>query len=855
MRKLSVNLFILLFLLLFLPPLPSWSEPERHTFGLWDYVSGALVPDNYVNPYHRVMSQGTLIVDTTVHIERARVAGEPAHWAYQLREVLSFEAPPWAREFMVLFDRDPDMHQRTFPGLYLRPDRPFVGGGWRFDGNGTTGVEPGWMGAMERHAHPQAAYRSEDNGQRAPRLYVYVGEDMDPAPAGRAWHVAMGHRSVQPHTDLEHAASFDDIKGRLRVWVRGDYSPPPLALKFLHRADEYDNRTGFFDDTPRTPNGNNPGTTYGEARRWVLYGAARELLDELGLRGHLPVVVRTSMSDLTHFGQMRGNAGGAARAVGARHLPGRLGVQSLVQSPLRSERMEILPVVLARESGTLPSLLSNGTRHPLGATSFPALSSSAEGGPFPPRAIGSPMLLEVFDDLSPQANFSWNLNRPDPTLSSSGGRGFWHEAKRQLAIALLGSERFAMGERGYITAYNPPRHVNDIPDIFNNPEEWLDPGQPVHFYGPHVVTSPYNPWRNAAEPGTRMQTWRGRMLAWAASCDEQGCWNSAKDSGGVLAWAPSLGRGPVGIARDMLKDSGLGDDFRSFQDRRLPRHWFDPTRSGHGIDMRRVEFPNGAMTHFVHFYTYNHSGEPEWFMAIGDVNDEQVFSAALEYYTYDPNRNPQQQANPARQGWITMDLDPPLDHPTCREARAYNEAISSEGIIFAVVDWELDGETGSWCMQPLRFGDLPGMANDVTGSWMAADDNDGGWGLSILHRNYGPSPILFSVIYYYDASGNPVWASGSAGAGRDLPFDSITQGVEVELIHINGFCRTCSPSSLDILPAGHLRLRIGEPDFGTNTSNWIESLHVENLGSGAGSWSRQNVGIKLLSSPNPSMDP
>ena len=828
--------------------------------GSTELVWGNTAPDDYVNPYQRILSQGSVIAEVDVHIEKKRRAVYPFEWFYQLRNVLSFDAPPWAREFMVVFEPSEEMNIGPHPGLYLRPGRPFVETETPFKGYGSPldGLPDGWMGAMERHAHPQSAYRSETFAlnfmEPQHPLFIFVDEHMDPPVSGQSWHVAIGHRSIAPHNNFGDFLRFDDIIGRVRVYARAASEPVPLAFQFFFTREEIDDRTGFFDDTPRTPTGNNPGTTLGEARRWVLYGAAEELLDELDFRGHLPVPVRAVFQRQSEWPRVASGPSSTRRLYGSRHLPGRLANEGIVMSAGRIDRADLLAVVLNRESGTSPSMLSSGAREWM-VDQWPVQNVRlAPDNQFPPKTLDGPASVTVFDDTSSGASFSWNLDRPGSSSSAGPGRSLWLETKQALAHSIGHRRAGPMHNLSYAMSFEPPRHFNDNPDVFSDPDGWFQNPEQFQFYGPHAVNSAFNPWRDTDAPGVRMRLIGTSLDAGNGLCDDDGCWSDVPNRGGLFGNPILAFNSPPGIARDMLADMGLADDFRAFRDRRLPRHWFDPTRSGHGIDFRRVEFADGGMAHFAHFYTYDQDGNPEWFMAIGEMEGD-TFSAALEYYTFDENRDPPQQASPARQGMLTMDFDPPLDHPTCKDARNVGDAFSSEGVIFAVVDWELDGETGSWCMQPLRFGDTPGMPEDVTGSWLASDSSDVGWGFSLLHRNYGPRPIINAVLYYYDAQGNPVWSSGVIGGGYDLPFRSVMDGIEMEMLHIDGFCRTCEPTTLGLNTAGHMRIRLDRPTFGDDSGNWIESLDVENLGPAGGRWQRSNIGVSLLSSPNPSMDP
>jgi hypothetical protein len=308
----------------------------------------------------------------------------------------------------------------------------------------------------------------------------------------------------------------------------------------------------------------------------------------------------------------------------------------------------------------------------------------------------------------------------------------------------------------------------------------------------------------------------------------------------------------VGIARDIMLDVGYARGTWSIQDRRLPRHWYDPERSGHGIDFRRVESEDGSMRHFLHFYTYDQEGQPQWYIANATLSEDMVFESSLDLVTWNDQRSPAAQIDPSRSGEIRLDLDPPIDHPACADRRGYDPA-GNEKWLFAVLDFNLPDGSGTWCLEPLRFGREPAFPQEGSGSWYAADPADSGWGLSVMTRNYGPRPIINTVVYYYDEAGEPTWAIGVAGADYMLPYGSVGDGVEIDMLHVNGFCRTCEPTSTEMLPAGTLRLRINEQSFEPSSGNQIMLLDVADHGEVGGRWLRENIGIRLLSSPHPNM--
>jgi hypothetical protein len=258
------------------------------------------------------------------------------------------------------------------------------------------------------------------------------------------------------------------------------------------------------------------------------------------------------------------------------------------------------------------------------------------------------------------------------------------------------------------------------------------------------------------------------------------------------------------------------------------------------------------MRHFLHFYTYDEAGNPEWYLATDVLNDRMEFEANLDYVTWEEDRSPRAQADPSRSGTIRLDLDPAIDHPACADRREYDPH-GNEDWLFAVLEFDLPDGSGTWCLEPLEFGREPAFPQEGSGSWYAADPADSGWGLSVMTRNFGPRPIISSVVYYYDAAGDPTWAIGTAGANYSLPYGAVGSGVDIDLQHVEGFCRTCEPVATETRPAGTLQLQINSQQAGANPNNQIMLLDVSDQGPVGGNWYREDVDIKLLSSPHPQM--
>ena len=792
-----------------------------------DPVAG-LVPQDFVAPVVHVREVGHLFHEMKVEIE-------PREGHERLIQALAFEAPKWARMMLVEFEPDETIDDPAPPGLFLSPDRPFVEGefelreGFNWD-----------LSLLQRHVFAQSAYRSENRFEGSIPQYVLVTRDMDPAPAGRKWHVAIGQME-------------DDgpVAGTLKVWFSGSSYRAPLAFEFYYDAEEKENEVGYFDPTPREPNGDNPAATMGEAMRWAVFRAAEDLLEELDFDGMFPIrVLLTTHDDNSRpAGSASSNAGSF---VDPKHLtPGRVRARPAA-SPAK-EGSEVLGFHVfplpawEREVGTDACRVATG-RGPRGRCRTEALFDR-------PGEVGSTngfvRLLRDFE-LDDGTMWRWDKNFNDQTGRPNIINLIKHELMH--VIGFIAPEK----SQAYLTTFEPPRPLADAPVLANSHEEhfgtWSRTVTRKHHYGPIASPSARNPWRDTSEPGPRLQDDGGGAIyhLMPQDGDELAEWGEGEENSYMRARGRAATAEGVGIAREILADVGYARGTYAVQDRRLPRQWFDPAHSGHGIDFRRIERDDGSMVHFLHFYTYDADGNPEWYIAVGEVDDRMIFEAELDYVTYAADRSPPQQVDPARSGTVRIDLDPAIDDAVCADRRVLDES-GVEGWLVATFEFDLPDGSGNWCLEPVKFGRLPAFPEEGSGSWFASDPDDGGWGMSVLTRNWGPRPIINAVTYYYDSQGEPTWAWGVAGGDYTLPYGSLGEGVTIDMLHFHGFCRTCEPVGPESEPAGVLHLKINQQATDATAGNQVLLLDLNDRSPVGGQWLRENVGIKLLSSPHPDM--
>jgi hypothetical protein len=274
----------------------------------------------------------------------------------------------------------------------------------------------------------------------------------------------------------------------------------------------------------------------------------------------------------------------------------------------------------------------------------------------------------------------------------------------------------------------------------------------------------------------------------------------------------------------------------------VPSNWYDRTHAGHGFDFQlAARDPVLGDAYILVFYTYNASGQPEWYFAQGNLVDG-VFVAGIAsvgntllYSTYGSNLGfgqlkPTPQANPA--GLVTVDFNQASRSPACRNVDRSGQPM------LGVMSWTIGSDSDNWCVEPL----IPANRHaspDYNGHWYAPPDS--GWGMEVLdYDGNASSSTVFVLVYYPDANGLPTWAvaSGTLGNGN--------ANLQV-LARTNGYCRTCTPPATSTTnPIGTLTLSL-TPGAGTNRDTGTASFTINYPG--GGSFSRSNDPITQLSLP------
>lgn len=247
--------------------------------------------------------------------------------------------------------------------------------------------------------------------------------------------------------------------------------------------------------------------------------------------------------------------------------------------------------------------------------------------------------------------------------------------------------------------------------------------------------------------------------------------------------------------------------------------YFDPEHNGHGFDLQQV----GRRWVMV-FYSYDADANPEWMLGVLHVDEAGALSGTLDYFDYRADRFPRQA--PVRSaGTVRLDFG-----VTC----------GSTAVKQAEFSWDLNGESGTWCVQSLLDQESE-PESDFTGLWFAGED-DQGWGMSLDFTGSGPVATEVQILFYYDANGMPRWAFGSGDGGPESV---------IGLRNFRGYCRLCAPVALEPFEAGEVAHQLGVEDGKPQGTVDVDVAYAL----GDGRWEREQSPFVPLSDPKKGLVP
>lgn len=208
----------------------------------------------------------------------------------------------------------------------------------------------------------------------------------------------------------------------------------------------------------------------------------------------------------------------------------------------------------------------------------------------------------------------------------------------------------------------------------------------------------------------------------------------------------------------------------------LAGQWFNPARSGHGLDLHRATNGDGVQQLVLVWYTYDEAGAPTWFYAQGPLTDEgDVVSMDLRRFAWNGRSS-----SDTVVGHVTLTFE------------------GNESLQFA---WQLYGESGTEPMVPVvgnrACPQVNGQPANLTGLWF--NPAEGGYGYTVISRE----DVEVAGMYLYDVFGNPSWiyaVQEPFGAG------------DISMLSYAGFCPRCEFSPIEGAGVGTLSRTFEAPD-------------------------------------------
>ncbi len=236
----------------------------------------------------------------------------------------------------------------------------------------------------------------------------------------------------------------------------------------------------------------------------------------------------------------------------------------------------------------------------------------------------------------------------------------------------------------------------------------------------------------------------------------------------------------------------------------VPGMWYNPDRSGHGLDISFYESDEGEVVGVV-WYTYRQDGTPVWYLGAKRLSADRVENMLLYEYTWDGSRATAREAG---------ELDLLFVDPT--HARLDWVFSSGSALDIGTENIEL------LVAEP----DLP--ASNHSGHWFNPDEP--GWGMTVGNQG----PVEFVVLYFYDGDGRATWALGAA--------EWSPGEVEYRMLSYRGACPGCTHAPPSYHEVGRLWRNFADQTHGQ------VAFDLQLLEGLSGRFSR-NAEIRMLSKP------
>jgi hypothetical protein len=697
-----------------------------------------------------------------------------------------FDVPAGARRIVVTFEG----HDGADVDVMLRHAAPFPA-------SNLEGIAPSFDDFLN-YAH----YASVSPG--ASERIAISRANRIPVREGR-WHLLLVNFESQPASATLTVELGDTLPGA-----------PAIQMVYDDPSCPAGSRDFWFDGGARQNSPSNPGQTIGEQRRIAMERAAQLLANEL--RSDVPIRIAACWDDLG-----TGNAVTLAQA-GPRRV-------------LRSQKT--FPSNHTWYAGPAAMRLT-GAR---GCSAFPGL-------PCGEAEIGITFNTKIDTDEALGAN-RWQYVLTPQEFTGTFGPSFISVAMHEIAHGLgflglvnLRDQGGAIGAKfnGFGDAYSENLVIQQDDGSFLR---FLDASNAARAAA--LTSQTRLQWDEPEAVGSVLNLLRpNNVRLFAPPSLQPGSTLSHIDQSayGNELMRPSstqFTQQTLGLARFMLHAVGWSPAERASAGfAQAPSNLlFDPRRSGHGIDFRRIV----ANFWFLLFYTFDDEGRPEYYAAVGEMVDglfiaaENVLGSSLVRLNYLPGAQPPQAADPAFQGFVELDFNQAAKHPACQDGFPGR---SLDGPL-ALMRFAINSGVQSWCMEPLLPDVIrPAPGSDLGGTWYAGDD-DAGWGFSVGQFLTPQGTGLFVALYYPDAEGKPRWALAQTG--------NYQPGTVEPLFQVAGYCRTCTRPAGDpvLTQVGEIAISLVEASTEPAPGNQVQ-LTVTYQGPEGGTFSR-TVPLQSLSAP------
>jgi hypothetical protein len=694
--------------------------------------------------------------------------------------------------------------------LLLRHDKPF-------DLRPEGGVDISML-------YDQAHYRSISSG--GDEYLIVTTANAVPLRAGR-WHLALVNLTA------------NTVSATLNASLANSIQPASIEMVFddAGTASSPCDTSGWNASEARTPVRGNSGTTLGQQRRLAAQEAARLLTQEISPR--VPVRVRACWRDL---GDTSGERFTLAQAGPQYIFLDDIGFDSK-QPALERPYTWYTSAAAAQQLGTNPcrfdrtvpcasafdvraTFNSNMDRSASASFDYGFTASSS-----PSTSFVSVAMHEIAHGLGVigLVNLGDESNQPLGTkFRAFPGAPLWDDA--------YGSQVVILDEE--LTDARPFLRISDAERAVA-----LGAEPRLRFTGPNAIQSGPDVFEPAPFNAIRLHA--PRTIAPGSTYSHVSTFNY----GIQLMTAQNNSSGPrsLGIGGGILKDVGWSSNDKpaktfasapSFQ-------FYDPARNGHGIDFRLISptLTGQPAEYFMGFYSYDSSGQPEWYIAAGPVIDgvflpkRNAHGDSLLRQVYLGPNNSVPDSSAGYRGEVRVDFNGARLHPACQDG---HPARRLDGPL-AIMSVEINSESFQWCMQPVVVPTR--VRNDFSSIWYVL--GDGGWGMALQSFDGGtstgaPADGLFSVLFYADAEGKPRWAIAQV--------NEFLSGQSQPLYQVSGYCRSCpTPANQGLTTIGSLRLDLVRGGAGS-LGNRV-SFDLTYPGAAGGRFTRNNVELFPNSDP------